>query len=296
MSPHFGKNATRLGSRLLRATVFGVSRRGLVTALILLAVVFGLGTLLARNLPRDDAPTGTCHVEDVRLDAEQMSNAATISAVGLRRKAGEQAITVALAVALQESKLRNLDHQGGRNDHDSLGLFQQRPSQGWGTPEQILDERYSAERFYAALMKVKGWELMRVTDAAQAVQRSAHPEAYQKWAGDAQVLASAFTGKIPGALSCDPASERAGSVTLSERFRLDFGRALQTQGHFLRVPVGDATTGWQYAHWFVAQAEVTGIAKVTFGDLRWTPRGEWVALSPAQGAQGAQEVVAEVSR
>ncbi|WP_117214853.1 hypothetical protein [Allorhizocola rhizosphaerae] len=268
-----------------------MSRRGLVIAVVLLAVVFGLGTWFSRNVA-EEVPSGTCRVDDVRLDAEQMSNAATIAAVGLRRKAGERAITVALAAALQESKLRNLEHQGRRNDHDSIGLFQQRPSQGWGTAEQILDQRYAAERFYKALTKVKGWERMRVTDAAQAVQRSAYPEAYQKWADDAQILAAAFAGKTPGALSCEPARAAAVSAAASERFSLDFGRSFQTEENFLRVPVTDPTTGWQVAHWFVAQAEATGVAKVTFGDRQWTPRGEWV---PVEAAEGAREVIAELS-
>src|SRR6188768_4086943 len=113
-----------------------------------------------------------------------MANAATIAAVGLTKKVPDRAIVVALATSLQESKLENLS--GG--DRDSIGLFQQRPSQGWGKPEQISDPRYAATKFYNALLKVKNWQGMRVTEAAQRVQRSAFPEAYEKWADDAQVL------------------------------------------------------------------------------------------------------------
>src|SRR3712207_121965 len=125
---------------------------------------------------------------EVTLDAVQMANAATISAVGVRRKMPERAVVVALATALQESKLENLD----TGDRDSVGLFQQRPSQGWGSEEQIQDPRYAAEKFYAALKKVKGWKKMRVTDAAQKVQRSAYPNAYEKWADESEVLARAL--------------------------------------------------------------------------------------------------------
>jgi cell division protein FtsB len=128
---------------------------------------------------------------EVTLDSVQMANAATITAVGVRRKMPERAVVIALATALQESKLENLEH----GDRDSLGLFQQRPSQGWGTPEQVRDPRHSATRFYASLKKVKGWKKMRVTDAAQRVQRSAYPNAYQKWADEAEVLARALTGR-----------------------------------------------------------------------------------------------------
>ena len=102
----------------------------------------------------------------VTLDTTQIANAATIAAVGIRRAMPDQAIVIALATAMQESKLENLD--GG--DRDSIGLFQQRPSQGWGTPDNIADPRYSAGMFYQALNRVKGWQTMRVTEAAQRVQ------------------------------------------------------------------------------------------------------------------------------
>src|SRR5262245_60768023 len=90
----------------------------------------------------------------VTLDPAQMANAATIAAVGIRRGMPDRAVVVALATSLQESKLRNL--AGG--DRDSVGLFQQRPSQGWGSREEIADPRYAAGKFYAALMRVRGWE------------------------------------------------------------------------------------------------------------------------------------------
>lgn len=271
-----------------------MSRGGILAALVILTVVFGLGSYVARNFaskPKTQATPSDCRVDRVRLDSEQMSNAATIAAVGLRREVGERGIVVALAAALQESKLRNLEHLGRKNDHDSLGLFQQRPSQGWGTAEQIMDQRYAAERFYSALMKVKGWERMRVTEAAQRVQRSAFPEAYQKWADEAQTLASALTGSSPAVLSCEARSSGAPPALASERFELDFGRPLITEDQILRVPVADAKTGWQFAHWFVAHAEATGLGRVTFGDRQWSRSdGAWQPATPA----GAQEVVAEI--
>jgi len=91
----------------------------------------------------------------------------------------ERAVTIALATALQESALRNLDH----GDRDSLGLFQQRPSQGWGSPAQVTDPNYSARIFYDRLLQVPDWEDQPVTVAAQTVQRSAFPSAYAKWEG-----------------------------------------------------------------------------------------------------------------
>src|SRR6185295_12238015 len=95
---------------------------------------------------------------------------------------------IALAVAMQESHLYNLGHLGGKNDHDSLGLFQQRPSMGWGSAKQVTDPVYSATAFYLALKRVPGWKSMAVTVAAQRVQRSAFPYAYAQWETDANAL------------------------------------------------------------------------------------------------------------
>jgi hypothetical protein len=89
---------------------------------------------------------------------------------------------------MQESQLYNLGHLGAKNDHDSLGLFQQRPSMGWGSAAQVTDPIYSATAFYLALQRVSGWESMKVTVAAQRVQRSAYPNAYAQWEADATSL------------------------------------------------------------------------------------------------------------
>ncbi|HEX6076092.1 MAG TPA: M23 family metallopeptidase [Micromonosporaceae bacterium] len=128
------------------------------------------------------------------LDSEQMHNAAIIVQVGQRMPLPPRAWVIAVGTALQESHLRNLGYLGVRNDHDSLGLFQQRPSQGWGTPQQVTDPAYAAREFYERLRKVRGWETMRLTDAAQAVQRSAFPDAYQKWESLAAEVVNALTG------------------------------------------------------------------------------------------------------
>jgi hypothetical protein len=119
--------------------------------------------------------------------AEQLHNAYVIMKVGCDMGMSH-AWVVALSTALQESMLYNLGHLGAKNDHDSLGLFQQRPSAGWGTPSQVTDPVYAARKFYQALKTVPGWERMTVTGAAQAVQRSAYPGAYQKHVGTAKAL------------------------------------------------------------------------------------------------------------
>ncbi|MGH8839755.1 MAG: hypothetical protein ACRDVO_10930, partial [Jiangellaceae bacterium] len=132
------------------------------------------------------------------VSPEQAAHAATIAAVAEERGLPARAVTIALATAYQESDLRNLDH----GDRDSLGLFQQRPSQGWGTPEQIRDPAYAVGRFYDALVQIPDYRGLEITVAAQQVQRSAYPDAYADHEADARVLASAFSGNSPAALSC----------------------------------------------------------------------------------------------
>jgi cell wall-associated NlpC family hydrolase len=113
------------------------------------------------------------------LSQEQRANATTIIGVARDLGAPPRAWLVALATAMQESTLRNIDY----GDRDSLGLFQQRPSQGWGSPAQVTDPVYSTTIFIERLLEVPGWERMPVTVAAQTVQRSAFPDAYAKWEG-----------------------------------------------------------------------------------------------------------------
>ncbi|MCX5068200.1 M23 family metallopeptidase [Micromonospora lupini] len=138
----------------------------------------------------------------------QVANAAIIVAVGQEMKVPARGLVIALATAMQESTLRNLNY----GDRDSVGLFQQRPSQGWGTVAQLTDPRYASGKFYTSLLKVEGWQGMRLTDAAQAVQNSGTPEAYQQWQDDANALAAAILkvgsidelgGGAPGA-PCGP--------------------------------------------------------------------------------------------
>jgi hypothetical protein len=234
----------------------------------------------------------------VTLDSAQMANAATIAAVGMRLELPERAIVIALATAYQESHLENLDD----GDRDSVGLFQQRPSQGWGKPAKIQDPRYAAGKFYTALQKVKGWKSMRVTDAAQKVQRSAYPNAYEKWADEAAVLTKALMGHATGAVACtvtgDPVVRGAAAASgLVRGLRLDWGKALTTesaQAAGLTVRVSDAPVGWRYAHWLVSHASENGVERVRFADLEWhAPTGGWEKVAGDRAA-GTTQVVAEV--
>ncbi|WTL24795.1 hypothetical protein OG875_09415 [Streptomyces sp. NBC_01498] len=153
-------------------------------------------------------------VPTYEMSPDQAANAATISAVGTTRGLPERAVTIALATALQESALRNIEY----GDRDSVGLFQQRPSKGWGTVEQILDPVYSAGKFYDGLAEVPGYSRLPLTEAAQRVQRSGFPQAYAKHEPDAALLSAALTGRAAATLTCtggavpepgDPAKVRA---------------------------------------------------------------------------------------
>jgi hypothetical protein len=132
------------------------------------------------------------------VTAEQVTNARTIAQVARDRGLPDRAVVIALATAQQESRLRNLDY----GDRDSLGLFQQRPSSGWGTPAQVQDPVYAANKFYDHLVEIPGWETGRLTDVSQSVQLSAFPEAYQQWADFAQALATAVLSGDVNALTC----------------------------------------------------------------------------------------------
>jgi hypothetical protein len=159
---------------------------------VALAVLAGL----AWDTEATTVPDG-CTVAGVPLTAEQLANAATIAEVGRARGLPDRAIVIALATAQQESRLRNLDH----GDRDSLGLFQQRPSQGWGTEAQVQDPVYAAGIFYDRLVQVPGWETMPLGDASHAVQFSAFPERVPQWEPLATALTTA-TAADPPALDC----------------------------------------------------------------------------------------------
>ena len=203
------------------------------------------------------------------LSAEQADNAARIAAEAVERDAGPDAAVIALATAMQESQLVNIDY----GDRDSVGLFQQRPSQGWGTVEQILDPAYSTAVFYDRLAEIdhRG---MSVTEAAQAVQRSAHPEAYAKHEAMARAFAGSLTGRTGGTLNCvvgDP-DEDGDPDRAARALGAAFGAAApaaRVDEDRLVVPAPDRTTGWAVAHWSVARAAELGIAEVSFDGRTW---------------------------
>lgn len=201
----------------------------------------------------------------VPLDLEQASNAATIAAVGIRKKLPEQATVIAYATALQESHLRNLSS----GDRDSVGLFQQRPSQGWGTVDQLTDPVYATSKFFGALVKVKDFGDLPVHVAAQRVQRSADGTAYARHEGDAKILAVAYTGRLPGAVRCWYPPNKRKKTSEAKRA---VGKLRATLNHHDTgddPAVPNARTGWAMAGWLVAHAQSYGIRDVGYAGKHW---------------------------
>ena len=146
----------------------------------------------------------TAHQSGFKPTKTQMANARKIIEVGKAKHLKPRAWVIALATASQESKLKNLGNLGANNDHDSLGLFQQRPSSGWGSPKQVTNPAYAASKFYGALTHVHNWDKMPVTVAAQSVQVSAFGDRYAQWEKQATNLILATYGigpfaHVPGA-------------------------------------------------------------------------------------------------
>ncbi|PFG42493.1 hypothetical protein ATJ88_1155 [Isoptericola jiangsuensis] len=245
------------------------------------------------------------------LSTVEAGNAALITGISVQRGLPARAATIGLATAMQESRLVNIDY----GDRDSLGLFQQRPSQGWGTPAEIMDPVYSTNAFYDGLVKVDGWQDMEVTDAAQAVQRSAFPEAYAQHERLARAWASALTGNSPGAITCtlrpvadDGPAGASAATGLTDLLMRDLGLPQDDGGSRIggprddgAVPVDvDATAlpyddpdraAWAVAHWAVATAATTGAVEVRVADQVWTrDSAAWTTLPADRDPRPAGQV------
>lgn len=227
---------------------------------------------------RDNWGSPTCQV---RADGyvyewtpEQAANASTIAVVGtVKRGLPTQAATVALTTAIQESKIRNLTY----GDRDSLGLFQQRPSMGWGTSAQILDPVYSSNVFYDALLKVNGWQTGDVGDTAQKIQNSGFPDAYDEHVDQGAALAAALSGDTPEAIGCrlDDVTGKASPQSTAAKLETQTGLSPQVAGSSITVMAKDAATARAVGAWAVAHADSEKITAVTIGDRSWQrERGE----------------------
>ncbi|MFK0113880.1 C40 family peptidase [Streptomyces sp. NPDC091217] len=187
----------------------------------------------------DGASGKDVHVEGLDLPAEQVPNAATIVATGLSLDVPTKGQIIALATAMQESRLRNLNY----GDRDSLGLFQQRPSQGWGSAQQIRDPVYASEQFYQHLLKVDGWQQMTVTQAAQAVQKSGLPDAYAQWENLATTLQAAIAKTFPG--GGNDADNKGADQVKQSATGTSGSTASEDGSGFGRVPEGSVPKGYK---------------------------------------------------
>jgi hypothetical protein len=248
-------------------------------------------------------------VAAIPLAVSQAGIAATIAGVAARRGLGKQAVTIAYAAALQESQLQNL----GYGDRDSVGVFQQRPSQGWGTAAEIENPVYATTRFFAALVKVRGYGKMPVDQAAQDVQHSADGYAYEQWAGLAGLLASYFTGSRAAGVSCwyspggkadlagalkqltstfGPGGKGRVLVAMStersaEKNAAGKNPAAKNSVAVVRVQHG---SGWTVAGWLVAYAQQYGISQVRYAGYVWNAANGsagWLRAASQPAASGS---------
>jgi len=238
----------------------------------------------------------------IPLDTEQAGIAATITGIAARHRLPHRAVTIALAAALQESELQNLDY----GDRDSVGVFQQRPSQGWGTTAEIEDPVYATTKFFAALVRLPGYTKMPVDQAAQDVQHSADGSAYEQWVGIATQLTGYFTGTSPAEVSCwyTPAgkADLTGALKqLTQTFgpegkdevlvRMTTDRSAKKNKERTTAVVHVQRDGaWTVAAWLVAHAQQYGISQIRYAGYVWN------AANGSMGWQRASRTASPVPR
>jgi hypothetical protein len=230
-----------------------------------------------------------CTVGRFDVDPDQAAVASTMVGTVTQQGLPERAAVLVLAAGLQESKLQNLP--AGSGDRDSVGVLQQRPSQGWGSEEQLNDVGYATRAFLDHLVTVPHWQTLPLADAVQAVQISADGSAYARHEDEAQALADALGGVRPAAITCVFAAPT--TVAAVTTVAAQVGAALPvnpatTSGATVSVP----GASWQTAAWFVANADRLGIDKVAFSRREWTRSGGWKTADSA----GTDAVVATMHR
>jgi hypothetical protein len=244
-------------------------RRGLTVLVV--AALFASAAWFAGRFLYTSVVNPQCTISAAGMtetfDPEQTGNAALIAAISMKRHMAPRAATIALTTAYQESKIRNLRY----GDRDSLGLFQQRPSMGWGTEKQILDPVHATNAFYDALAKFADYEHADITEIAQRVQKSGYPEAYRDHEGQGRVLASTLTGHSPAGLTCrlDAATSSVDPQRVAADLAEQMGVTARTGEGTLTVTAPEQTTAWAVAHWAVARAEQYGATTVDIGERRW---------------------------
>ena len=262
----------------------------------MIVVALGVGSFwwlrnrgLTDPVPGQQRCVATAGGRSVVLDLDQAHYASIIVGLSVKRGLPPRAASIAMATVYQETGIRNLDY----GDRDSVGLFQQRPSQGWGTEKQLMDPYYSTGKFYDALVKVDNWRTDDINDVAQKVQRSGYPEAYRDHEADARVLASALTGRSPAGFSCLDRTGAAGDLDgLAKSLRRTFGKLDVSTDHDqstgisrITIKAENTNDAWAYAHHAVANAKYYGVTGVRIADRQWQTQDfnlpEWTETNPA---------------
>ena len=241
-----------------------------VAVVCVLALVAGIGLWFLRDraglfLGERCEATALEQTESFRPD--QMNHASTIVLLAVERDLPARAGTIAIATAIQESKLQNLTY----GDRDSVGLFQQRPSQGWGSEDELQDPVYATNAFYDALVEVDGWADMRITEIAQEVQRSGYPEAYADHEHQGRVISSTLAGHSPGGFTCrlDPPTKEGRPDTFVKAVEEQTGETATDDGNVISVSASDSRHAWAVGSWSVAQAKARNVTSVQVGDREW---------------------------
>jgi hypothetical protein len=257
------------------------SRKALLGVLVVAAIAVGgaFGLRALWNSAKSHLASDTCTVGSYVLDPDQAAVASTMVGAVTKypKHLSERASVLALAAGLQESKLRNL--LPGEGDRDSVGVLQQRPSQGWGGGDaaRLNDVGEATKEFLDELVKNPHWQTMSLANAVQLVQRSADPsgESYGQHEQEAQALADALQGARPAAITCDfeaptlVASTTKVAQQAGSQLGIDTPRAVDATT--VRVAGGR----WQTAAWFVANADRLGIERVAYADEVWTRKNGW---------------------
>ncbi|MDR1852919.1 MAG: hypothetical protein LBR21_09810 [Propionibacteriaceae bacterium] len=249
-----------------RDWVVGVVSLAVVGSLIA-GGVWAYYSVKGEPLPLQPSCTASVGEYSATIDLEQARNAGIIAGVSVKRKLVPRAATIALATAYQESGIRNLDY----GHADSLGLFQQRPSQGWGTEEQVQDPWYSSKKFYEALVKVPDWQNSDINDTAQAVQRSGVPDGYRKHESNARALASALTGETPASFTCSYDAAAPNIAGMEKYLEDTYGKRISVSEieNGLSVKADTLTHAWSVAEVAIAAGAGYGLISAELGLSVW---------------------------
>jgi hypothetical protein len=263
---------------------------GALAVAVAILIALGVGVFvwlrsheLTGPVPGQQRCVATASDRSVVLDLDQAHYTSIIVGLSVKRGLPARAASIAMATVYQESGIRNLEY----GDRDSVGLFQQRPSQGWGTAKQLLDPYYATGKFYDALVKIKNWETDDINDVAQKVQHSGYPEAYRDHEPDARVLASALTGHSPAGFSC---LEREGNpgkpAALVKSVEKTFGKIDdQIAGKVITIDADSETLAWAYASHALANSKLYGVVSIKVGGRQWQTEAfnlpAWTGATPA---------------